>query len=162
MDFRELITKNFTRPMRLLVFEPLVGLLSIYTAFIYGLLYLFLTAYPLVFEGVHGFAPGTAGLAFFGLVFGQLFGGFVVIIQQPSYQRKLAANNGIPIPEWRLPNMIAGGIAFSIGLFWFGWTGYKKDILWIAPVLSGLFTGFGIMSIILQSLNYLIDAYLML
>jgi len=31
----------------------------------------------------------------------------------------------------------------------------------IVPTLSGLFTGFGIMSIFLQCLNYLIDAYLM-
>ena len=51
---------------------------------------------------------------------------------------------------------------FAIGLFWFGWTGYRKEIHWIAPTLSGLFTGFGILSIFLQSLNYLVDAYLML
>lgn len=45
IDFRELVTKNFSRPMRLLVTEPIVLLISIYLAFIYGLLYLFLTAY---------------------------------------------------------------------------------------------------------------------
>lgn len=32
---------------------------------------------------------------------------------------------------------------------------------WIAPVLSGLFTGFGIFSIFLSLLNYIVDAYLM-
>ena len=53
VDFRELITKNFSRPLRLLVTEPIVLLLSIYMAFIYGLLYLFLTAYPIVFQRVH-------------------------------------------------------------------------------------------------------------
>jgi len=36
IDFRELITKNFSRPLRLLVTEPIVLLLSIYMAFIYG------------------------------------------------------------------------------------------------------------------------------
>lgn len=40
-------------------------------------------------------------------------------------------------------------------------TGYTKEIHWIVPALSGLFTGFGLMSIFLQSLNYLVDAYLM-
>lgn len=40
-------------------------------------------------------------------------------------------------------------------------TGFTKDIHWIVPALSGLFTGFGLMSIFLQSLNYLVDAYLM-
>lgn len=43
----------------------------------------------------------------------------------------------------------------------FARTGYTKDIHWIVPTLSGLFTGFGLMSIFLQALNYLVDAYLM-
>jgi DHA1 family multidrug resistance protein-like MFS transporter len=40
-------------------------------------------------------------------------------------------------------------------------TGFTKDIHWIVPALSGIFTGFGLMSIFLQALNYLVDAYLM-
>ncbi len=162
VDFRELVTKNFSRPMRLLFFEPLVTLLSIYMAFIYGLLYLFLTAYPLVFQGVHGFSAGQSGLTFFGMITGQVVAGITVLAQQPWYQRKLAANNGIPIPEWRLPSVIAGGISFACGLFWFGWSGYRADVHWIVPTLSGLLSGFGLMSIFLQALNYLIDSYLML
>lgn len=59
VDFRELVTKNFSRPLRLLVTEPIVLLLSIYMAFIYGLLYLFLTAYPIVFQQIHGMNPGV-------------------------------------------------------------------------------------------------------
>jgi DHA1 family multidrug resistance protein-like MFS transporter len=162
VDFRELVSKNFSRPMRLLFFEPIVTLLSIYMAFIYGLLYLFLTAYPFVFVSVHGFNSGQSGLAFFGMITGQLLAGVSVLLQQPWYQRKLAANNGVPVPEWRLPSVIAGGVAFAAGIFWFGWTGYRQDIHWIAPTLSGLLTGFGLMSIFLQALNYLVDAYLML
>jgi len=52
--------------------------------------------------------------------------------------------------------VIIGGVLFAIGVLWFGWSGYRKDIHWIVPTLSGLFTGFGIMSIFLQCLNYLI------
>lgn len=162
VDFRELIQKNFTRPMWLLFLEPIVTLLSIYMAFIYGLLYLFLTAYPLVFMGVHRFNAGQSGLAFFGMIIGQLLAGISVLLTQPSYQRKLAANNGIPIPEWRLPIVIAGGISFTGGIFWFGWSGYRSDIHWIVPAASGILSGFGLLTIFLQSLNYLVDAYLML
>lgn len=39
-------------------------------------------------------------------------------------------------------------------------TGYRADIHWIVPAASGIFTGFGLMSIFLQALNYLVDAYL--
>jgi DHA1 family multidrug resistance protein-like MFS transporter len=121
VDFRELVSKNFSRPLRLLFTERIILVLSIYMSFIYGLLYLFLTAYPLVFMGVHGFNAGESGLTFFGMIVGQLIGGAMVIAQQPWYMRKLAANHGIPVPEWRLPSVMAGGISFTIGIFWFGW-----------------------------------------
>ncbi|KAI5205396.1 MFS general substrate transporter [Aureobasidium subglaciale] len=161
INLRELIEKNLGRPMRMLFTEPIVLLLSIYMAFVYGLLYLFLTFYPIVFQHVHGMSPGVGGLPYFGMIMGEVFAGAYIVIDVPSYNRKLKANNNIPIPEWRLPPVIIGGVLFGIGLLWFGWTGYRADIHWIAPTLSGFFTGFGIMSIFLQCLNYLIDSYLM-
>ena len=156
IDFRELVQKNLSRPMRMLFTEPIVLALSIYMAFIYGLLYLFLTFYPIVFQGIHGFNQGVGGLPFFGMILGEILAGLFIVILQPGYNKKLAANNNMPIPEWRLPPVIVGGVSFAIGLFWFGWTGYSPNIHWIAPTLSGLCTGFGIMSIFLQCLNYLI------
>lgn len=156
VDLRELLEKNLSRPMRMLFTEPIVLLISLYMALVYGLLYLFLTFYPIVFQQIHGFNPGVGGLPFFGMILGEMLSGVYMILLQPSYNRKLSANNNMPIPEWRLPPVIVGGTFFSLGLFWFGWTGFRADIHWIAPTLSGLFTGFGIMSIFLQCLNYLI------
>jgi len=37
-------------------------------AFVYCLLYLFLTFYGIVFQQVHGFNPGVGGLPYFGMV----------------------------------------------------------------------------------------------
>lgn len=162
VDFRELVTKNFSRPLRLLVTEPIVLLLSIYMGFIYGLLYLFLTAYPIVFQQIRGFSPGVGGLPYFGMILGQLTAGVYIASTQPAYNRKLAANGGVPIPEWRLFPVILGGISFTGGLFWFGWSGYQASTHWIVPTLSGILTGFGLLAIFLPSLNYLVDAYLML
>ncbi|KAF2088891.1 major facilitator superfamily [Saccharata proteae CBS 121410] len=161
VDFRELMEKNFSRPIRMLLGEPIVLLISIYMSFIYGILYLFLTAYPIVFQQIHGMNLGVGGLPYFGMITGELLAGTFIVLRQPSYNRKLAANNNVTVPEWRLPEVIIGGISFSIGLFWFAWTGYTKDIHWIVPTLSGLCSGFGLMSVFLQSLNYLVDAYLM-
>ncbi|TKA81446.1 hypothetical protein B0A49_00289 [Cryomyces minteri] len=161
VDLRELLEKNLSRPLRMLFTEPIVLLLSIYMAFVYGLLYLFLTIYPIVFQQIHGMNPGVGGLPYFGMIIGELIAGLCIVLTQPSYNRKLMANNNVPIPEWRLPPAIIGGVSFSIGLFWFGWSGYKADIHWIVPTLSGLCSGFGIMSIFLQCLNYLVDSYLM-
>ena len=96
------------------------------------------------------------------MVFGFFLSGLYIVSTQKSYANKLAANNNVTIPEWRLPPVIAGGVSFTSGLFWFGWSGYRADIHWIVPTLSGLLTGFGLLSIFLQSLNYLVDSYLML
>lgn len=162
VDLRELVSKNFSRPIKILISEPIVLLLSIYMAFIYGLLYLFMTAYPIVFQEIHGFNKGIGGLPYFGMAVGEMLAAVFILCQQPSYNKKLEANNNIPIPEWRLPPAIIGGVSFSAGLFWFGWSGYKASIHWIVPTLSGLLTGFGLLSIFLQCLNYLVDAYLLL
>ncbi|KAL3437797.1 major facilitator superfamily domain-containing protein [Aspergillus tetrazonus] len=160
IDLGELIAKNFSRPVRILFSEPVLLLLSIYMAFLYGLLYLFMTAYPIVFQRIHGFNKGVGGLPYFGLILGEFLGGFFIIAMQPWYNRKLSANGDIPIPEWRLPPAIIGGMAFAAGLFWFGWTGYTGNIHWIVPTVSGILTGFGLLCIFLQCLNYIIDTYL--
>ncbi len=145
VDFKELLTKNVSRPMRILFTEPIVLLITLYMSFIYGLLYLFLTAYALVFQGQYGFNEGVGGLPYFGMVLGEIIAFVVVVLTNPGYIRKLEANHNVPVPEWRLPMSIAGGLTFAGGLFWFGWTGFEGDkIPWIVPTLSGLFTGFGI------------------
>ncbi|KAH7412094.1 major facilitator superfamily domain-containing protein [Phaeosphaeria sp. MPI-PUGE-AT-0046c] len=161
VDFKELIVRNISRPMRILFTEPIVLLITIYMSFIYGLLYLFLTAYALVFQGVYGWSAGIAGLAYFGMVAGEVIAFIVIVSTNPRYVKKLDANNNIPVPEWRLPISMVGGVLFTGGLFWFGWSGYSGNVHWIVPVLSGLLTGFGIFSIFLSLLNYIVDAYLM-
>lgn len=162
VDFQELIVRNVTRPLRILFTEPIVLLVTIYMSFIYGILYLFLTAYSLVFQGQYGFSAGVSGLCYFGLVAGEVIAFFVVVSQNPAYIRKLEANQNIPVPEWRLPIAILGAPLFAAGLFWFGWTGYRgPETHWAVPVVSGIFTGFGLFSIFLSLINYIVDSYLM-
>lgn len=160
LDFHDLLHKHLLLPLQLLVREPIVLLITIYTAFIYGILYLFLEAYPVVFVTYRGFRPTIATLPYIGLIIGVLIGCGIVIAFEPRYNRKLKENDGIPVPEQRLLPMMVGAVLFPIGLFMFAWTGNYPEVLWIVPTLSGLLTGAGIMTIFLQALNYLIDAYL--
>ncbi|KAJ5391921.1 hypothetical protein N7509_007411 [Penicillium cosmopolitanum] len=161
LDWEEIITNNFSRPFRMLFTEPIVFLISLWMSFVYGLIYALLSAYPVVFQGIHGMDLGVGSLPFIGLIIGEILAGAYILYDQRSYAKKLADNNNIPIPEWRLPPSILGGICFTIGLFWFAWTGWTKAIHWMAPTASGVITGFGIYVIFLQCFNYLIDSYLM-
>ncbi|KAJ5628135.1 hypothetical protein N7490_010363, partial [Penicillium lividum] len=160
LDLNELITVNFSRPFRMLFTEPIVFLISLWMSFVYGLIYALLSAYPVVFQEIHGMSLGVGSLPFIGLIIGEFFAGLYILYDQKSYSKKLAANNNVPIPEWRLPPSILGGVCFTVGLFWFGWTGWTKSIHWMAPTASGVITGFGIYVIFLQCFNYLIDSYL--
>ncbi|KAL3480523.1 major facilitator superfamily domain-containing protein [Aspergillus californicus] len=160
IEFRELLTKNFARPFRILFTEPIAFLMTLYMSFLYGLCYALLQAYPLVFKGVHEMSLGVSGLPFIGLILGEVLGAGFVLSFYKSYSRKLESNNGVPIPEWRLPPCIVGGIAFAGGLFWFGWTGFSPSIHWMAPTASGVLVGFGLTSIFMQGFNYILDTYL--
>lgn len=126
----------------------------------YGLLYLFLTAYPRIFQGVHGMRPGVSGLPELGAVIGSIITGAIMIPRQSAYLRKLKASNHVSIPEWRLPEAMVGGVLFAGGLFWMGWSGYQTEVHWIVPTTGGGVTGFGISLVFLQQFNYLIDFYL--
>jgi DHA1 family multidrug resistance protein-like MFS transporter len=117
VDMRELVVKNVGRPLRILFTEPIVLLISVYMAFIYGILYTFLTAYALVFQGVYRMNAGVGSLPYFGLVVGELIAFCAVVATNKSYVKKLKANNNIPVPEWRLPLVMAGAPIFAAGLF---------------------------------------------
>lgn len=156
----ELMYKVLVLPIRLLFGEPIVFLVSLYTAFIYGIVYLFLEAYPIVFAELRHINPAVATLPYLGLITGVLIGCIICIWFEPQYNRRLRENNGIPVPEQRLLPMMVGAVFLPIGLFWFAWTGNYSRIHWIIPTLSGLFTGAGTLTIVLQALNYLVDSYL--
>ena len=52
------------RPFQLLFAELIVLLISVYMSVLYGLLYMFFVAYPIVFEEGKGFSKSMTGLMF--------------------------------------------------------------------------------------------------
>ncbi|RDK42242.1 bicyclomycin resistance protein [Aspergillus phoenicis ATCC 13157] len=160
VDIQQLIQKYFTRPLRMLVTEPIILVISLYMSFIYGIVYALLEAYPYVFESVYGMSMGIDGLPFIGIIIGQLAACGFILSQQSAYVKKLAANNNVPIPEWRLEIVVIGAPVFTAGIFWFSWTGFTASIHWMAPTAAGVLIGFGILCIFLPCFNYLVDSFL--
>lgn len=62
-------------------------------------------------------------------------------------------------PEERLWLAVSGAPVFAIAFFWFGWTSFPTVSFW-APMMSGVFIGWGVVHIFLALFNYIIDAYL--
>jgi DHA1 family multidrug resistance protein-like MFS transporter len=158
LDFRSAVTNYLLLPLKMLISDPVVLLMSLFASFVYGLLYLFLTAYPIIFHQLHRMNPGVGSLPYLGIVAGQVIGAAGIAATQPWIAHGLR-QTGVMVPEWRLPIAIPGAAAFSGGLFWLGWTGYTDDIHWVVPALSGLLTGSGLLTMFLPSLAYLVETY---
>lgn len=158
-DLQIVLTKYLTRPIVMLVSEPMILLLSIYVAFIYGILYLLFGSLPVHYVSVRGWSSGVGSLPFLALLLGCAIGCLIMVAFNPRYIRMCKANRGLPVPEERLLPMIVGAFLFPIGCFWYAWTTYPS-VQWVVPTLALIPVGCGIILLFLQALNYLIDAYL--
>ncbi|KAL3707061.1 hypothetical protein TMatcc_008074 [Talaromyces marneffei ATCC 18224] len=156
---KELFMFSIVRPTKMLFLSPIVFLLSLYTAVIYGYLYLLFTTMTTVFETQYGFSQGSVGLAYLGIGVGSFMGLFVLgAISDRLQQRLTASNDGVAKPEYRLPPMFFGSWLIPLALFWYGWTTERQDP-WIVPIIGTAFLGMGMMIAFMATSTYLVDAY---
>jgi multidrug resistance protein len=146
------------RPWALLFTEPIVLLISIYMAILYGTLYMLFGAFPIVFQEYRGWSQGIGGLSFIGVAVGMTIGVVYSIFDNERYANVEKKYNGEAPPEARLPPAMAGAVALPIGMFWFAWTNYPS-IHWIVCIIATAPFGFGMVLVFLSSMNYLIDSY---
>ncbi|KAI9166823.1 putative MFS-type transporter [Paramyrothecium foliicola] len=154
------ISLALARPWKLLFREPIVILLSIYAAIVYGTLFMSFAAYPIVFQQNRGWGPGTGGLAFGGILVGMTIGVAGGILDNRRYLRVVARTKGRAPPEARLPPAMVGAILVPVGQFWFAWTN-GKEVHWIVPIIGTSVFACGVVQMIVPITNYLIDSYVM-
>lgn len=80
INVAQVLKVSLVRPWKFLIREPIVIALSLYTAIIYGILYLEFEAYPIVFAQLRGWNSGETGLAFLGLLVGVVLSVVVNIV----------------------------------------------------------------------------------
>lgn len=145
---RRTLQTNLLRPWVLLFKEPIVLLLSLYMAVIYGTLYMLFGAYPIVYREQRGWNAGVAGLPFAGVAIGMLVSiAYNVFVENPRFLRILD-KAGITTPEDRLPPSMVGAIALPLGLFWFAWTN-SPSLPWAASAAAGIPFGFAMVLVFL-------------
>ncbi|PYH94396.1 MFS general substrate transporter [Aspergillus ellipticus CBS 707.79] len=158
LDLHSIMTKQLSRPLRMLFTEPIVACIALYASFVYGVMYLTLEVFPIVFLDIRGWPPVLSTLPFLALLIGVISSVGVNILNQFRYNKVAKAANGKAVPEARLPPMAFGAVFFVAGAFWFAWTA-EPPHHWILPCLAALFIGVGFNCIFQQCLNYLIDMY---
>lgn len=146
-----------TRPVKLLIFSPIVLLISLYTGIIFGLIFLLFTTFPSVFQGVYGFDAGTSGLAYLGLGLGMLLGLIVFSILSDKVLGQ-TQGGGTAQPEQRLILMKWLGPIAPLGCFMYGWTA-QHHTHWIVPIIGTFIIGFGSLFVVIPGQIYLVDAF---
>jgi MFS transporter, DHA1 family, multidrug resistance protein len=152
VNLREIATKYLTRPALMFVQEPILIAITIYLSLIYGIIYLFFEAFPIVFIEQRGWNMGVGSLPFIALNIGVIFGVFIIGVYTKTRFARIMAKTGKVVPEERLLPMIAGSLILPIGLLWFAWTDHLVSpwgqIIALVPI------GMGLMLIFLQGLTY--------
>jgi len=147
------------RPLQLLFLEPIVLFISLYMSVLYGLLYMFFVAFPIVYQGGKGWSRGPTGLMFIPLALGVVASAFCAPFVNKHYLKLCSrAPNGKPPAEARLIPMMFSCWAIPIGLFIFAWTSYPHLSYW-GPMMGGFPVGFGFIFLYNSANNYLVDTY---
>lgn len=146
------------RPFKLLFLEPIVMFLSLYMSVLYGLLYMFFIAYPIVYEEGKGYSHSITGLMFIPVAVGVLLSAACAPFVNNHYMQLVTKHNGKPPAEARLWPMMLSCWLIPIGLFIFAWTSYPS-LSWAGPALGGLPVGFGFIFLYNSANNYIVDSY---
>ncbi|OLN86746.1 Polyamine transporter 3 [Colletotrichum chlorophyti] len=159
-DFKQLATVVLTRPVRMIIFEPIVSCTCAYLALVYTIFYMSFQAFPIIFQQLYGLSPGVSGLAYLPIGGGALLAVPVFVSWEQWHLR--AQRNGAVWAKReefrRLPLACVGGPLFFISLFWLGWSS-REGTSYVVPMLAGVPFGAGFQLIFIALLNYLTDAY---
>ncbi|EMD36305.1 hypothetical protein CERSUDRAFT_115244 [Gelatoporia subvermispora B] len=159
--FTDRIKQTLLRPFKMLFQEPMLAATTVYTSFIYGTMYMVFEAFPSVYQGEHGFNPGTLGLTYLPVVAGCVSASFVyLIVFNPRYEAAVRQYKPHHVPpEVRLEMAMWTSPLYAIAFFWFGWTSFPSLTVW-GPLSGAFFLGFSSILLFLSLINYTVDVYL--
>ncbi|KAJ5092652.1 hypothetical protein NUU61_007522 [Penicillium alfredii] len=154
-----ILKTNLTRPVRMIVSEPICVFWNLYVGVVYAVLFLCFVAYPIVFQEQRGWSPGLAGLSYCGIGTGTA----IAVALEPMIRGIIAIHpcdpaTGRPPPEAAVFAVCIGSVLIPIGEFWFAWTA-QPSVHWISPILAGLPFGLGNGLVFIYATNYMAGSY---
>ena len=74
VNLHEIVEKYLLRPFKMLSLEPILVLVTLYMALIYGIIYGFFEVFPISFTEERGYNLGVGALPFLGVLIGVIIG----------------------------------------------------------------------------------------
>ena len=148
------------RPFLLLGTQPIIQILAIYLAYLYGVVYLVLTTLPTLWTVRYHESIGMAGLNYISLGIGYLVGTQSTARLNDRIYKYLKQRDGKVVgrPEFRLPLLIPGSILVPVGILWYGWSA-QAYLHWIMPNIGLVIFGIGMKIATQCTQSYGVDTY---
>ncbi|GAA5900702.1 hypothetical protein JCM6882_000944 [Rhodosporidiobolus microsporus] len=156
---KEVVMHGMVRPFVLFFHEPIIQVLALFMAIIYGIIYILIVSTTSVFQDVYGQSVGIASLHFSGMLLG-----FFVAAQGGArfldviYRKLKAREDGQGRPEFRLPLMVPASIFLPFGLFLYGWAAEKR-FHWIVADIGLFFVALAMICIFQSITTYMLDCF---
>lgn len=173
LDMQVLLRKYCTKPVRMLVQEPILLVMTAYLTLVYGSLYLSYQLFPKAFQH-RGWSKPVATLPFIAVGLGILSAlGLFSLFTMTWYKRRweatlkekgeggLSGESPSPAhitPEHRLPPMVLGAVLLPPALLWFGWSG---DAHWSCQVIACFVIGLALQTIFISGIVFVVDVYML-
>ncbi|KAI4527333.1 fungal hydrophobin [Schizophyllum commune Loenen D] len=148
-SLRQLIYISSTRPIYLLVTEPIVMAFSAWVGFAWGIL-----SIPGIFRDVHGFNIGQIGTVFVTIFIGAVIGWTINLYQEKLYQKNYPVRGA----DARLYCACGAGILLPISMFIYAWVSYPS-VTWVAQAIGIVLFTISIFVIYNGVFSYLADCY---
>lgn len=160
-------TTLLIRPLHMALTEPIVTLICLYSGFMFGLMYTFVTASGWVYKTYYGFNITGQSLSFLGLFLGAILAPFpLILVDLYTYQPRLKSwrashpteNQMRFPPESRLFPAMIWSFMLPTSLLGFGWSA-RPSVHYIVPIF---FQGLSLLSsiqIYASSNTFMLDAY---
>lgn len=153
------LASSMNRPLRILFTQPIVFIMAIYQACIFGTNFSLYTNFQALYGGIYGFSTTQVGLVYLAPGLGFFLAVWLVVPRiDTTYNSLTARNNDVPKPEFRLPLANIGSVFIPASLFWLAWT-VEYRVHWFVTILSTAFFGFGQITIFNTIQNYYIDSF---
>jgi len=148
---------SLARPWIMLSTEPILFTLSLYSSFLWGILYLDFSAFPFVFGEIRHWTPSQVGCSFLGIGLGLILSVVCSPLINKIHTRYVIKLGGFR-PEARLPHLIVLAWFIPVTMFWFGWSA-NPPTHWLVSISAGVPFGFSFLPLFLGTNAYLTDCY---
>ena len=159
-SFNPKLSLALSLPIRLLLTQSIIQLISLYLAYNFGILFVVLSTFATLWTSRYSQSVSTSGLHYIALAIGYTI---VAQVGAPLTDHiwahlKSKPPSGTTAPEFRVPLMIPGVILIPLGLFWYGWSAEARVFWLVLDIGIGVF-GCGIILETLAMQAYVMDAY---